>query len=522
MSRCSARARRRPKNSTSDMFDLVPQSLSALAKLDPTGKLAKLLPSEDFPVLGSTEPDAIGLGRIYDPASGLIEGRMRSGSARHCLIVGPNASGKGMRLLVPNLLQCEGRSIFVIDPKGELAAITAPFRRKLGKVVILNPFGVLTDIPGYEDLASGGFNPLARLDPDSKSFNADASLLADAMIALEGRDPHWDSSARALLAALIMWVVIEARQQGIAPTIARVRELLCMASEEPNKENGFRGRGIPALALSMMEAPYPGLRNKAAQFVDWTNEVRSIASSAKRQTEPFDDVEVAGDLAKDGFDFREMKREPVTVYCILPPEMMQRHSKWLRIVLTAAMQGVLRVRRPGEPKVLFMLDEFAALGHLEIIETVWALVRGYGIQLMPVVQDLTQLKSLYAERWETFVANSGALATFSPNDLTTAEWLSRRAGDTTRAVASYNSSTSKSDGTISSGGYHPGTTSRSESLSYSQVKVPLVDPHKLFGMRDGTIIVALAGLSDIVPAYAPGWWEIIQCRERGRENPYYA
>ena len=132
-----------------------------------------------------------------------------------------------------------------------------------------------------------------------------------------------------------------------------------------------------------------------------------------------------------------------------------------------------------------------------------------------------QLKGLYGERWETFIGNSGALASFSPNDLTTAEWLSRRAGDTTRAVASYNSSTSKSDGTFVSGNYHPGTTSRSESLSYSQMKVPLIDPHKLFGMRDGTLLVTLAGLSDVVPAYAPGWWEIRQCRERARANPYH-
>jgi type IV secretory pathway TraG/TraD family ATPase VirD4 len=33
--------------------------------------------------------------------------------------------------------------------------------------------------------------------------------------------------------------------------------------------------------------------------------------------------------------------------------------------------------------VFFFMDEFAALGHLAIIETTWALVRGYGIQLVP-------------------------------------------------------------------------------------------------------------------------------------------
>jgi len=119
-----------------------------------------------------------------------------------------------------------------------------------------------------------------------------------------------------------------------------------------------------------------------------------------------------------------MKREPVTVYLILPPDMMERHAKWLRLILTAALQASMRPREAGEPRVLFMLDEFAALGHLSIIETVWALVRGYGIQIMPVFQDLNQLKAIYKERWETFIGMAGAVASFAPNDLTTAEWLS--------------------------------------------------------------------------------------------------
>jgi type IV secretion system protein VirD4 len=436
---------------------------------------------------------------------------MRYGGERHVLVFGPNGSGKGMRLLVPNLLQCTDRSIFVIDPKGELAALTAPFRRTLGDVIILNPFGVLADRPGYEDLAGEGYNPLAMLDPKARSFNADSALLADALVKVESKDPHWDDSARALLAALIMYVAIEARDDGEVPKMARVRELLCRASGQGNPKKNIPPYGVPKIAEEMMKTGIAGLRNKASQFQDWTDEVRSIASAAKRQTEPFDDDEISDDLAKDGFDFREMKKRPITVYVILPPEMMMRHAKWLRLVLSAAIQGVLRVREPDEPKVLFMLDEFAALGHLQVIETVWALVRGYGIQIMPVLQDMNQLKGLYDERWETFIGMAGAVASFAPNDLTTAKWISDRAGETTRVVASYN---------VSDGGGQPGKSS--EGASLTQTKVPLIVPHKLFGLGEGFMIVTLAGLSNIVPAYAPGWWEIRQCRERVfRDNPYY-
>jgi type IV secretion system protein VirD4 len=463
--------------------------------------------------LGSNEPDAIGLGRILDGPNE-IGGKLRYGGERHVLVFGPNGSGKGMRLLVPNLLQCTGRSIFVIDPKGELAAMTAPFRRTLGPVAILNPFGVMTKNFAYGDLRSVGFNPLATLDPSLPSFNADASLLADALVKVEGKDPHWDASARALLAALIMYTAIEARERRQLPTMARVRELLCEAVEEPSEENHFRGAGLPARALEMTKSSIAGLRNKASQFVDWTNEIRSIASAAKRQTEMFDDDEIAADLALNGCDLREMKRRPMTVYLILPPEMMDRHSKWLRLVLTAALRATLRARERGEPKVLFMLDEFAALGHLQIIETVWALVRGYGIQIMPVLQDINQLKSLYRERWETFIGMAGAVASFGPNDLTTAKWLSDRAGETTRVVSGFHQGSGESTG-------GQGSMSSNQGTNYQQVKVPLMPSHTLYGMPTGTMLVTLAGLSNVVPAYAPGYWEIQQCRERARQNPYY-
>ncbi len=479
------------------------------------------------PVIGSYAPDAITLGRLVDPDHGVAE-RIRYGGDQHILVFGPNGKGKGTRILMPNLLQMAGnKSVVVVDPKGELAAVTAPYRRTLGKVVIINPFGVLVDIPGYRDLKSCGFNPLARLDPNSKSFNKEAAQLADALVTIEPKQPHWTQSARALIAAIIMFTAIEARQAAKSPTMARVRELLCLASSNGDARHGFPPIGIPALAAEMMKSSIVGLRNKASQFSDWNEEIQSIASTAKIQTEPFDDDEIAEDMAKDGFDFRQLKREPVTVYLILPPDDMERHSKWLRLVLTSAIQAVLRVRRPGEPKVLFMLDEFFALGHLEIISTVWALVRGYGVQMMPVLQNLEQLKKLYPDIWETFIGMAGAVLSFATNDLTTAEWLSRRAGETTRLIESSNTSTNA--GGNSGGGTGPGGASSNSGTSWSHssgktsspTKVSLMTPHKFFGLPPGFLMLTLDGLSDMVPVYAPPYYDIRQCWLYARDNPYY-
>lgn len=481
------------------------------------------------PVIGKDAPDSVGFGRLIWEKVG-ISYRVRYGGDQHMILVGPNGKGKGTRVLIPNLLQMAGASLVVVDPKGENAAVTAPYRATLGPVMVLNPFGVLADDSGYEDLTSCGFNPLARLNPAAPDFNAKAGQLAEAMIPIEGKDPHWSLSGRALVAMLIMYEAIEATRESRAPSMRRVRALLC-------QDSGVLAGdpyGLPALALALMESGHEGLRNKAAQFTDWTNEIRSIVSTAKIQTECFDDTQIADDMEKDGIDFSSLKREPKTVYVILPPDMMKRHSKWLRLVITAALHGVLRPRKAGEPKTVFMLDEFFALGKLEIIESTWGLVRGYGVQMLPVLQDLTQLKALYPELWENFLGMAGVIAAFGPNTLTTAEWLSKRAGDKGDTVISTNNTSSSSTGGGSNDstgfGLHA-TSSRghndnygrstSQSTSTSQVRVPFIMPQTLFGMGAGFMVAALDGCSNLAPIYAPPYYDIAECAARARDNPYY-
>jgi type IV secretion system protein VirD4 len=428
---------------------------------------------------------------------------------RNILLFGPNGCGKGTRFLMPNLLQMQDCSLVVVDPKGELAAVTAPYRREVGEVVIINPFGVLTDIPGYEDLKSAGFNPLRALDPRLPSFNADASWLAEALITIEGGEPHWPRSARKLISALIMYVCLELGEKA---TLGDVRRLLTEPSVEPSKEHP-EGLGLVNTARKMYAAQLPRrdltLRMKAGQFMQVNREIQSIVSTADTQTEALDDAEIAGDLAKPGINFRDLKKRPITVYLILPPDMMERHGRWLRLVISSALRAVMRRREKNDMRVYFLMDEFAALGHLSIIETTWALVRGYGIQLVPVLQDLNQLKELYRDRWQTFIGMAGVTAAFGPNDLETADWLSRRSGDTTETVIGYNESS--------------GTGTSSTGVNYQQIKVPRLTPHELFDTPEGEAHIWLAGMANRVPAYMPAWYEISQCRERvTRDNPYYA
>ena len=87
--------------------------------------------------------EGITLGRYYDEARSEAGDKITYTGERHLLLFGPNGTGKGTRFLIPNLAVDQDRSIIVIDPKGELAAVTADYRRTVGDVVMLNPFNVL-------------------------------------------------------------------------------------------------------------------------------------------------------------------------------------------------------------------------------------------------------------------------------------------------------------------------------------------------------------------------------------------
>jgi hypothetical protein len=61
-----------------------------------------------------------------------------------------------------------------------------------------------------------------------------------------------------------------------------------------------------------------------------------------------------------------------------------------------------------QPYVLFLLDEFAALGRLEPVERAMGLMAGYGVQLWPILQDLHQLRGSYGTRAGTFLVSDTA------------------------------------------------------------------------------------------------------------------
>jgi type IV secretion system protein VirD4 len=332
---------------------------------------------------------------------------------KHILIQASTRSGKGVTLIIPHLLRYQG-SAFVLDPKGENAKATIRRRRTLNnKVHVLDPFGI-TGLP------QARFNPLSRFTP--QNMEAESKALAAALFVVGERErDHWNAAGQQLLAAIILYVYASPDIPPARKDLPMVRKLLLGSINETldamveiDDAEGL----LRDLALSFKATP--------------EREFGSIVSTAQRQTEILDNPFMIACLSATGpgeeVDFKAWKRGTMTVYLCLSAPKFPTFNRWLRLLLTSALDEMTDTLAPPKLPVCFMLDELATLGHLDAVENAVGLAAGYGIQLVSVFQDVAQMKDLYKGRWASFVGNAGVRALFNLDDLDTADYWSKFIG----------------------------------------------------------------------------------------------
>ena len=330
---------------------------------------------------------------------------------KHVLIMASTRSGKGTSLIVPHLLRYPG-SAFVLDPKGENAKATGRRRASLNeKVLYLDPFG-LSGRP------KARFNPLKRFTPEN--MEAESKALAAALI-LSPERSHWTASAQQLLAAFILHVFTSPDYPDEEKDLNTVRRLILSEAPDTLKamvDNHAADGLLRMLSISFSQTP--------------EKEFGSILSSAQRETEILDNPFIAACLSATGegeeVNFADWHEGTMTVYLCLSAPKFPVFNRWLRLVLTAALDEMTDGMNPPPVPVCFMLDELATLGHLQAVENAVGLAAGYGIQLVTVFQDVAQMKDLYKGRWASFIGNAGVRALFNLDDFDTAQYWSRFIG----------------------------------------------------------------------------------------------
>lgn len=369
---------------------------------------------------------------------------------RHLITIGGTRGGKGTTAIIPNLCLYEG-SIVCIDPKGENARITAARRgtgsdhaKGMGQtVIVLDPY---RESRLDEDRYSS-WNPLDLIDPAADDVIDRAAGIADALVIKTSEEnAHFDESARILIKALILYVASE-YQGRLDRNLITVYDLLIngaraqlqadQASDSPTASKGRRDPFTYLLFLMNEKTHFAsdviaGAANMIRAMGD--RERGSVLATARRNLEFLERPAIQRVLAHSSFDLDTLKTDPagVTIFLCLPPQRMHDTSRFLRLMITACLERMYEIdAQPATGKpVLFILDEFASLRHLAVIEHAAGYSAGFGIKLWLILQDITQLKRHYHEGWETFLGNAGVVQAFANSDSSTLDYLSKKIGQT--------------------------------------------------------------------------------------------
>ena len=392
---------------------------------------------------------------------------LRYDGPAHLITIAPTRSGKGVGTIIPNLLTAN-RSVVCIDPKGENARVTMRQREAFGPVHCLDPFGI-------SGRATARYNPLDRLEADSLDLTEDAMTLADALVFDEAEtEAHWNEEAKALIAGLILYVICH--DDPAHRNLTSVRDYLTLAPDD-----------FTALLTVMQASDGAGglIARAANRYLSKSHrEAAGVLSGAQRHTHFLDSPRIAQVVGSSDFAFADLKDSVATVFLILPPDRLDTYSRWLRLLVAQAIGEM--ARSPAKPPrpVLFLLDEFAALGRLQPVERAMGLMAGYGLQLWPILQDIHQLRSLYGTNAGTFLSNAGVLQAFGVNDYDTADMLSKTMG---RETITYKTGgQSEKDVMVKDRGRTVSTTQHLAARN-------LMDPNEIMKLKPDTLLLMRVG-----------------------------
>ena len=326
----------------------------------------------------------------------------------HLVTLAPTGSGKGVSVIIPNLLHYKGPTI-VIDPKGENFSVTARYRKELGqRIFLLDPFESIDDeIIERHSLQRDSLNPLDLCLLKGSNVDNDAQMIANLLSdeGSAGDNPFWDITARKLLSGIIAHQMNVAQTSSESPSFSAVIDAMfsddpvnsiaqMLYTQEPTK---FVTSSVGSGFLSLKaEQTRDGILTTAQSYLT-TVMSSKLSSHMDNSTIDLEDVQ---------------QSEDYTIYLVIPPNKLKSHSFLLKVWVGALMHAIMERKSLPKKRTLFILDECANLGELDILRKAVTLLRGYGLQVWMFFQDLSQMRMLYPDDFDTMINNCGVLQAF--------------------------------------------------------------------------------------------------------------
>jgi type IV secretion system protein VirD4 len=379
---------------------------------------------------------------------------LRHNGPEHILAFAPTRSGKGVGLVIPTLLAWE-ESAVVYDIKGENWAKTAGFRARQGHVCF--------KFSPVEPPGSSRFNPLAEVRLFTARDVSDAQNIAN-MIVRTGEDSpqerYWQDAAASITTGMILHVCYAAAIHGRTACLADLSQVftrpgstfretleeLLNFEHDPSYEHGWR------MPTGEKTVTHPVVQEKAQEMQDKEErDFGGVLSTAKTALTLYSDPLVAWNTSTSDFRIEDLVNfeRPVSLYLVVPPSDKIRLRPLIRLMFTMVVNRLTErmvfegaEQRSNRHRLLLLIDEFPSLNRMEIFADALSYMAGYGLKAYLITQDIRQIVDAYGQN-ESIVSNCHVRIAFAPNQLETAELLSKMTGTTTVQKATYNFSGSR-------------------------------------------------------------------------------
>lgn len=431
----------------------------------------------------ATRGDLARLGLLNEDPTGIIVGRLgrsflRLRGTRHALLAAPTRSGKGVGAVIPNLLSYQG-SMVVLDIKQEAFDITSRWRSKLGPTFLFNPFA--------EDLRTHRWNPFAYVRTEATYRTSDLQAIADCLYKdPPNQDPFWVNMARSAFvasASLLFDCWTDGLDKGFAkddgyPTLGAIYRLL-----------SGDGSDLKAHLKSVLQLPHVSHETRTA-FANITALAEQTFTSVIASTQaPL--LLLANpilDKATSGNDFwlPDLRRRVQSIYVGISPSKLSEASGLLNLFFNQAIKLNVDVTPDKDATLrhpcLFMLDEFTALGPIDVMVDGVAYFAGYNVRVFCVIQSLSQLDAVYGpDKARSMITNLACQVIYTPREQRDATEYSEMLGYTTER---------RRQRTRSKGGFGQGS---SVSLAEVEEKRALMLPQELKALDPKKEIVFIEG-----------------------------
>ena len=340
---------------------------------------------------------------------------------QHVLVSAPTRSGKGVSVVIPNLLTWP-QSVVGLDIKRENWDLTSGYRSKYGqRCYLFNP--------GAADGRTHRYNPLGYISDEPGKRIDDVQKIANMIFPdLQGTDPIWTATPRSLFLGVVLYLL---ESPGKPVTLGQVlRETLTDGDGKDYFDKAITSRRESGFPLS--GACVRGLQSYTSIASDNTRS--GIMTSFRSRLELWMNPAIDAATSTNDFDLRDLRKKKMSVFIGITPDNLERMQPLINLFFQQLIDLNTRELPQQNPDLkytcLLLMDEFTAMGKVNILSKGISFIAGYGLRMMPIIQSPAQLVEVYGkDAAQTFQTNHALNIVFPPKASETAvardisEWL---------------------------------------------------------------------------------------------------